>query len=96
MGRLVDVDDVIRAIDKHTFNQNLLDEDISIIIEEVKTANPRPTELYAVEDCISGKIIFNARGGCYKDIAEVSDKLARLTKENGGTYRIVKYVLSAN
>ena len=63
---------------------------------EVKIANPRPTELYAVEDWITGKIIFNARGGCYKGIAEVSDKLKRLTKENGDIYRIVKYVLSAN
>lgn len=65
-------------------------------IDEVPTAIFRPTELYAVEDCISGKIIFNARGGCYKDIADVTDKIARLTKENGGTYRVVKYVLSAN
>lgn len=96
MGRLVDISDVILAIDKHTFNQNSLDEDISVILEEVPTAIFRPTELYAVEDCISGKIIFNARGGCYKDIADVTDKIARLTKENGGTYRIVKYVLSAN
>ncbi len=96
MGRLVDIDDVIVAVDKHTFNQNSLDEDISVILEEVPTAIFRPTELYAVEDCVSGKIIFNARGGCYKEIADVTDKIARLTKENGGTYRIVKYVLSAN
>ena len=96
MGRLVDISDVILAIDKHTFNQNSLDEDISVILEEVPTAIFRPTELYAVEDCISGKIIFNARGGCYKDIADVTDKIARLTKENGGTYRVIKYVLSAN
>ena len=96
MDRLVSVKDVILAIDKHTYNQNSLDEDISVILEEVPTAIFRPTELYAVEDCISGKIIFNARGGCYKDIEDVTDKIARLTKENGGTYRIVKYVLSAN
>lgn len=96
MGRLVDINDVIVAIDKHTFNQNSLDEDIRVILEEIPTAIFRPTELYAVEDCISGKIIFNARGGCYKDIAEVTDKIARLTKENGGTYRVIKYVLSAS
>lgn len=96
MGRLVDISDVILAIDKHTFNQNSLDEDISVILEEVPTAIFRPTELYAVEDCISGKIIFNARGGCYKDIADVTDKIARLTKEKGGIYRVIKYVLSAS
>ena len=95
MGRLVDIDDVILAIDKHTFNQNSLDEDISVILEEVPTASFRPTELYAVEDCISGRIIFNARGGCYKDISDVADKIKRLEKENDGTYRMVKYVLSA-
>ena len=94
MGRIVDIDDVIRAIDKHTFNQNSLDEDISVILEEVPTAIFRPTELYAVEDCISGRIIFNTRGGCYKDVEDVADKIARLTKENDGTYRMVKYVLS--
>jgi hypothetical protein len=94
MGRIVDVDDVISAIDKHIFNENSLDEDISVILEEVPTAIFRPTELYAVEDCISGKIIFNARGGCYKDVEDVADKIARLTKENDGTYRMVKYVLS--
>ena len=96
MGRILDIDDVIRAIDKHTFNENSLDEDISVILEEVPTAIFRPTELYAVEDCISGKIIFNALGGCYKDVEDVADKIARLTKENGGTYRMVKYMLSAN
>lgn len=96
MGRLVDINDVIWAIDKNTFNQNSLDEDISVILEEVPTATFRPTELYAVEDYVSGKIIFNARGGCYKDIADATNKIERLTKENGGTYRIVKYVLSAN
>lgn len=96
MGRIVDIDDVIKAIDKHTKDEGeiVLDEDISIILEEVPTAIFRPTELYAVEDCISGRIIFNARGGCYKDVEDVADKIARLTKENDGTYRMVKYVLS--
>ena len=37
MGRIVDIDDVVRAIDKHTFNENSLDEDISVILEEVPT-----------------------------------------------------------
>lgn len=96
MGRLVDIDDVIKIVDKHTDDESRLDDDISCILEEVPTANPRPTELYAVEDCISGKIIFNARGGCYKDMADVTEKVARLTKDNGGKYRIVKYVLSAD
>lgn len=36
--RLVDVDAVIMAVDKHTFNENSLDDDISCILEEVPTA----------------------------------------------------------
>lgn len=37
-GRLVNVNDVIEAIDKHTREDETLDEDISVILEEVKTA----------------------------------------------------------
>lgn len=37
-GMLVNVNDVIEAIDKHTREDETLDEDISVILEEVKTA----------------------------------------------------------
>lgn len=50
----------------------------------------RPKELYAIEHCPSGKIIFNARGGCYKHLDEVTTKLAKLREES---YRIVTYKL---
>ena len=36
--RLVNVNDVIEAVDKHTREDETLDEDISVILEEVKTA----------------------------------------------------------
>ena len=36
--RLVNVNDVIEAVDKHTRENETLDEDISVILEEVKTA----------------------------------------------------------
>lgn len=36
--RLIDESDVIRAVDKHTTDDDKLDEDISVILEEVKTA----------------------------------------------------------
>lgn len=36
--RLVSVNDVIEAVDKHTREDETLDEDISVILEEVKTA----------------------------------------------------------
>ena len=96
MGRLVYVDDVIRAVDAHTYNDCSLDEDISVILEEVPTATFRPTELYAVEDCISGMFIFNAKGGCYKDIESATKKIKKLYQEKGGTYRVIKYVLSVD
>lgn len=40
MGRLVDVEEVIRAVDRHTKNESevVLDEDITIILEEIPTA----------------------------------------------------------
>ena len=39
--RLVNVNDVIEAVDKHTREDGTLDEDISVILEEVKTAFDR-------------------------------------------------------
>lgn len=36
--RMVNVNDVIEAVDKHTREDETLDEDISVILEEVKTA----------------------------------------------------------
>ena len=38
MGRLIDDYAVIKAVDKHTNDDGTLDDDISIIIEEVPTA----------------------------------------------------------
>lgn len=49
----------------------------------------RPTELYAIEDITTGEIIFNARGGCYRQIDEAKTKLRKL----GDGYKIVKYKL---
>lgn len=48
-----------------------------------------PTELYAIKDIATGEIIFNARGGCYRQIDEVEKKLRKL----GDGYKIVKYKL---
>ena len=36
--RLLNMNDVIEAVDKHTREDGTLDEDISVILEEVKTA----------------------------------------------------------
>lgn len=50
----------------------------------------RPTELYAIENMITGEIIFNARGGCYRE----KEAVKRKVKELGTNYRIVKYRLT--
>lgn len=36
--RLIDESDVIKIVDKHTTDDGKLDDDISVILEEVKTA----------------------------------------------------------
>ena len=46
MGRLIDVNAVIKAIDKHTFDTDdglCLDDDITCILEEVPTIEERKT-----------------------------------------------------
>lgn len=50
----------------------------------------RPTELYAIENITTGEIIFNARGGCYREKEAVKRKVEKL----GTNYRIVKYRLT--
>ena len=37
MGRLIDEDAVIKAIDKHTRDDGVLDDDISVILEGIPT-----------------------------------------------------------
>ena len=38
MGRLIDENILVKYIDKHTHDQNTLDDDITCILEEVPTA----------------------------------------------------------
>lgn len=82
------------AIDMENAKQVIIDGLLEQIKELEKKIVSRPQVLYAIEDKIQGNIIFNARGGCYKDLADAQDKVARLTKENGGRYEIVEYHLS--
>ena len=82
------------AEDMEKSKQIIIDTLLEQIKELEKKVINRPIELYAIEDCIKGNIIFNARGGCYKEMADASDKVARLLKENPkGSYRIVTYKL---
>ena len=54
--RLVNVNDVIEAVDKRTREDETLDEDISVILEEVKTAFDKEKVIeelyrYTAEEC---------------------------------------------
>lgn len=82
------------ASDMENAKQIIIDGLLKQIKDLEKQIINRPIELYAVEDCISGNIIFNARGGCYKEVADANDKISRLLKENpNNSYRIVTYRL---
>ena len=47
-----------------------------------------PYILYAIEEISTGKVIFNARGGCYKEPKDVAKKLKKLGTDN---YRVITY-----
>lgn len=78
-GCVGDRDNVNQLIEWLTDYRNRLRKEIEF----------RPKELYAIEHIPTGKIIFNARGGCYKHLDEVE---AKLSKIDGGC-RIVTYKL---
>ena len=52
MGRLVDIDEVILAVDKHTKDESeiVLDEDITVILEEVPTAHDEEIRNKVIND----------------------------------------------
>lgn len=82
------------ASDMENAKQLIIDGLLKQIKSLEQKAISRPIELYAVEDCIGGNIIFNARGGCYREVDDASDKISRLLKEhNDKRYRIVTYRL---
>lgn len=65
--RLLNEDDVVKTIDKHTLNDGRLDNDITCILEEIPTANirlvkwleekiadaQREWDVYVVEEALS-------------------------------------------
>lgn len=58
--RLVNVNDVIEAVDKHTREDGTLDEDISVILEEVETAFDKEKTIDQLKE--EGCIIDNDAG----------------------------------
>ena len=53
--RLVNVNDVIEAVDKHTREDETLDEDISVILEEVETAFDKEKVIEELENYLFEK-----------------------------------------
>ena len=78
-SRDLSCDDIEQEIEWLTDYRNRLRKEIEF----------RPTTLYAIEHIPTGKIIFNARGGCYKHWDEAENKLSRID----GDCRIVTYKL---
>ena len=68
--RLVNVNDVIEAIDKHTREDETLDEDISVILEEVKTAFDKEKVIEELEDYLFEKYCVEGN----EKIAEIVEK----------------------
>lgn len=78
MSRLIDADVLVKIIDKHTNDENQLDDDITCILEEVPTAynvdrvvKALEEEVIALEDnygdlveCIPKDVVFDiVKGG---------------------------------
>ena len=84
--RLVNVNDVIEAVDKHTREDETLDEDISVILEEVKTAFDKEKMIEKLKDQYnySRKVrnendndyfeYWDGRTDSYKDAIEIVEK----------------------
>lgn len=70
----------------------LMDMQIVRMLEDLKDLRAeksnRPTHLYAIENTSTGKILFNARGCCYKLRSDAKRKLSELGELN---HRIVTY-----
>lgn len=49
--RLLNENDIIAAVDRHTREDGTLDEDISVILEEVKTAFDKEKVIEELDEC---------------------------------------------
>ncbi|WP_448902329.1 hypothetical protein [Eubacterium sp.] len=69
-------------------------QDLSNVVNEIKASQlakvNRAEVLYAIENINTGNIIFNARGGCYRN---VFDAIKKMHKMEQNEHRIVKYRL---
>lgn len=84
--RLVNVNDVIEAVDKHTREDETLDEDISVILEEVKTAFDKEKVIEKIKDESSSErfedvgISGNVYGHILKEVIETEEAIEIVEK----------------
>lgn len=81
-----------------TFGGTVIDTiTLEKIIDAIPVTEEKPTELYAILDADNDKIIFNARGGCYRDKNDAERKRRQLINSteyaDNLSYRVVTYKL---
>jgi len=88
MGRLVDIDDVIKAVDRHTKDEFeiVLDNDITCILEEVPTAYDVDAVVAEFEEKSSNHTkSYKSKGkNTYKTIKAISKNKAIDIVKRGG------------
>ena len=87
--RLVNVNDVIEAVDKHTREDETLDEDISVILEEVKTAFDKEKIIEELRQEAMYELgipekKFNSDEGEYSSYCSISFSQAKKIVKKGG------------
>lgn len=86
--RLVNVNDVIEAVYKHTREDETLDEDISVILEEVKTAFDKEK---IIEELKSWEKASHD-AGIQSAYAELHNKASGYYQESRAYHRAIKIV----
>lgn len=85
--RLMRDTDVIKAVDRHTMEDGTLDEDITVILEEVRTAFDKEKVIEELKSAI-GDIHYTEDGSfngkCIEDFEFIQAKTALEIVEKGG------------
>lgn len=87
--RLVNVNDVIEAVDKHTREDETLDEDISVILEEVKTAFDKEKVIRELKELKMMYFLTIANTGdekmdfAYEKVGNALDKAIEIVEKGG-------------
>lgn len=97
---LKDIDALSTRFTTPTFGGTVIDTiTLKNIIDSIPLQEDKPTKLYAILDVKNNKIIFNARGGCYKNKDDAEKKRIRLINGNPSSddlsYKVVMYKLQS-